>query len=463
MLDAVGPVLRPEDAGYDAERLGFNLALDDRPAVVVGAEEWRDVAAAVRYAAGSGLGVGVLATGHGVSVRTDGQLLVATRRMRRVEVDASRRVARVEPGARWQDVVEAAAEHGLAPPSGSNPGVGAVGYTLGGGIGLLGRRYGYAAEHARSFDLVTADGHRQTVDADHEPDLFWALRGGKGNFGVVTSMEIGLLPVSRLHGGGLYFGADDAERALHAYLRWVRDVPEEMTSSIQLMHHPDLPQIPEELRGRYIAHVRIAHCGAPDEGEEYTAALRGAAAPLLDTVRTMPYTEAGSIHHEPPDPMPTFDRNSALTDLTDATADALLAHCGPRSEAPYVVELRHHGGAYARPDEDGIPVTGRDAAFLLFTTSLLEPGDYRQARAEHDRLHEAAAPWATHRTFVNFLGVDDAPHTRVATAYEPDAYARLRALKAAYDPTNLFRVNYNIPPEEQPDRPDRAPAEPHPH
>lgn len=348
MIGISGPVFRPGDEGYDAERRGYNLALDHRPALVVGAVDAADVAAAVRHAAEAGLGVAVQATGHGVSVPTDGQLVVSTARMDGVRVDPVARTAQVGAGARWHQVIAAAAPHGLAPLSGSNPDVGAVGYTLGGGIGLLGRRYGYAADHVRRFELVTADGRLLEVTAESEPELFWALRGGKDNFGVVVSMEIDLVPVERLFGGGLYFPGESAAQVLHGWAAWTRTVPEEMSSSIQLIHYPDLPVLPEPLRGRFVAHVRIAWCGGRAEGERLVAPLRELGPALVDSLRELPYPECGSIHHEPPMPVAAYDRNTALRELDAAAVDTLLTLAGPEAGAPVILEIRHHGGAYAR-------------------------------------------------------------------------------------------------------------------
>ena len=205
------PLLRPGDPAYDARRAGFNRAVDHRPAAIVDAAGSDDVAAGVRLAAASRRPVAVMNTGHGPSRPATGAVLVRTDRLRGVEVDPVRRTARIEAGAAWRDVVEAAAPHGLAPLNGSSPHVGAVGYTLGGGVGLLGRRFGFAADHVRRFDLVTADGRPRVVTAGSDPDLFWGLRGAGANFGIVTSMEVDLFPVSTLLGGELCFPAGAGE------------------------------------------------------------------------------------------------------------------------------------------------------------------------------------------------------------------------------------------------------------
>ncbi len=437
-------IFRPGESGYDAERTGLNTALDHRPAYVVGATGPADVVAAVGHASAEGRPVAILATGHGPSVPADDAVMISTRRMDGVRADPGTCTARVEAGARWERVLAATTPHGLAPLNGSSPNVGAVGYTLGGGAGLLGRRYGFAADHVRRLDVVTADGRLHEVTAESDPDLFWALRGGKGNFGAVVSMEIALFPVARLFGGGLYFPGEAASDVLQAYAEWARTVPEVMSSSVMLIRYPDDPQVPGPLRGRFVVHVRIAHSGV--DGERCVRSLRQVAPRLMDTVRDMPYGEVGTIHHEPTAQVAAYDRTLMLRDLDKAAAETIVSLAGPDSGAPFVVELRHFGGAYARPPAVPNAVGGRDAAFSLYSGSVIEPGRLDESRRAHDELHAAMRPWSTGRAFPNFLGIDDTTPDRVRAAYDPADFDRLTELKARYDPENLFRINHNIPP-----------------
>jgi FAD/FMN-containing dehydrogenase len=441
-----GPLFRPGDDGYDAERAGFNLALEHRPELVVGATGPQDVAAAVEFAAARGLAVGVLTTGHGPSVAADGQVLVNTRRMDEVRVDPVTRTAWVAGGVRWEQVLPRTAPHGLAPLNGSSPRVGVVGYTLGGGIGPLGRRYGFAADRVRRVDLVTADGRLRQVTADSDPELFWAVRGGKDNFGVVVGLEFDLLPVARLYGGGLFFPAEATADVLHAYSRWAPTAPEEMSSSVLLIDFPPIPQVPEQFRGRYITHVRLAYTGAAEEGERLVRPLREAATPMLDTLGELPYSEVGGIYNDPTEPLPAYDSNHSLHTLDAAAVDTILSQVGPGSGSPLIVELRQLGGAYRLPPAVPSAVGGRDTAFTLFATCLLRPGQEDAAHAAHDRLRDAMRPWATGALTYNFTGVRDADPERVKLAFRPADYARLAKAKATYDPGNMFRVNLNIPP-----------------
>ncbi|MDJ1132276.1 FAD-binding oxidoreductase [Streptomyces iconiensis] len=438
-----GPAYEPGDAGYEAEVAPLNRAVVQRPALVVGAACAEDVAAAVRYAVGTGRAVSVMATGHGPSVAASGHVLITTRRMDAVRVDPEARICVVGAGARWRDVLARTTPHGLAPLNGSSPAVGAVGYTLGGGVGLLGRRFGYAADHVRSLDVVTADGRTRHVTAADDPDLFWALRGGKGNFGVVVAMETDLFPVARFYGGGLYFDASHGPEALRTYVEWTRKVPEEMSSSVLLIRYPDHPSSPAPLRGHFVTHVRVAHTGPRDEGERLVAPLRGVGPRLLDTVAETPYSAIGTVHHEPTEePYSAFDRATTLGPLDRAGAEALLSLAGPSAGAPYIVELRHHGGAYGRVPRVPSAVGAREAEFTLYSGT--GPGE--EERAAQLALFEKMRPWGAGAAFLNFSGPDQSAPGIVATAYAPGDHARLVRLKQRYDPGNVFRVNHNIRP-----------------
>jgi FAD/FMN-containing dehydrogenase len=437
--------LRPGDDDYDTERAGFQRAVEHRPALIVRATGPDDVRAAVELAGAQGRPVAVKATGHGVTVGADDTaVLVTTDRMTGVSIDSAARTAYVEAGVRWGEVIEQAAAHGLAPLSGSSPDVGAIAYTLGGGLGLMSRCYGYAADHVRSVDVVTADGQARHVTPDSDADLFWALRGGRDNFGVVTGLEVELVPVTRLYGGGVYFAAEHVRDVVEAYRRWTDTVPEELTSSIGLVPFPDLPMVPEPLRGRYVAHVRIAYLGDKTTGEELVAPLRATAPRLIDRVEDMPYTASGSIHNDPTQPHAYYGTSLMLRSLDADAARTLLDLAGPDAPIPTVVQLRHLGGALTRPSSVPNSVGHRDAELLLGVISFVEgdtgPNDDLQAR-----LQDALAP-VTAGTNLNYLYGPAATPEAVRAAYEPDDYRRLTELKRVYDPTNTFRLNNNIPP-----------------
>lgn len=438
-----GPVLVEGRAGWAEELAPFNAATAHRPEVVVGATCTQDVAVAVAWAAGRSLPVAVQATGHGAEAAVDRGLLITTRRLDGVCVDPAARTVRVQSGARWSHVVAAAAPHGLAPLSGSSPDVGAVGYVLGGGLPILGRAFGFAADHVRSFEVVTADGRVRHVDADHEPELFWALRGGRGAYGVVTEMTMDLVPVSTIHGGVITYDGAHAAEVLHAWRRWTQTVPDEMCTSLAVYRFPDAPFVPEPVRGRCMVALRVAYVGSAEEGEALLAPMRAAAPAVEDAVADMPYTASASIHRDPTDPMPTLHRGTMLRALPADAADALLAVAGPQTAVPLVmVELRHLGGAFARPPRVPNAVPGRQGAYLVMTLGALVPPVADLVPAATQAVHEALSPWQAVGCPLTFLGAADPD--RVAAQWPLDAREQLRRIKATYDPNEVFGHGHRI-------------------
>jgi len=434
------------DPGYDTERRGYNLSVEHRPAVVVPAASVDDVIAAVRYAAAHGLGVAVQATGHGPSLSADGQVLITTSRLDGIIIDPITRTARIEAGVRGGALVRAAAEHGLAPLNGSSPEVGAVSYHLGGGLGILGRSLGWAVDHVRAIEIVTADAsdhvELRRVTATQHPDLFWALRGGgKGAYGVITALEIDLHPITRLYGGGMHFAADIAERALTTWARWTRTTPESMSSSVLLVRMPDLPALPDTLRGRYLLHLRFAYTGSAEAGKRLVHPFRELG-PITDTVAEMPYAAVGTIHAEPTTPVPFHARNTMLASLDTAAVTELLRHAGPDADAPYLVELRHTGGALNRPGAVPSALARRDGQYVLYAGAAAEPAQLPALRTAFTRLFTAMDPWSTGGVCVNFLSGPDITAAELATGYLPGDLDRLTTIKRAVDPHDMFRTHH---------------------
>jgi FAD/FMN-containing dehydrogenase len=441
-----GSVLLPGDAGYDDERAAFNLNHELAPAVIVVVESAADVQAAVAFAARQHRPVTVNTTGHQVVGPAPGAVVIATHRMNDVTVDAAGRIARVGAGAVWSEVIAETAKAGLAPLNGSNPTVGVSGYTLGGGLSpTLGRSHGYAADHVRSLEVVTADGALRHADAESEPELFWALRGGKGNFGVVTALEFDLFPVPRLYGGGIYFPGERMADVLRAWAAWHPGTPETMVSSFAVMRMPPLPELPEPLRGTFLVTLRFAYTGPAADGERLIAPLRAVAPAVLDTVRDMPYTEVASIHNEPTEPLPYYERGIMLREFPAQAQDKLVELVGPDSGSTLTIaELRALGGAWDR--EPAVPnaVATRGLPYSLLG---VEEGPLE----EEQRLKESVAvlldgmePWRGDRRLVNNLAPEEAADA--AAIYGPERYERLAAVKKAYDPANMFRINHNIAP-----------------
>ncbi|MFJ9781144.1 FAD-binding oxidoreductase [Amycolatopsis sp. NPDC101161] len=420
---------RPGENGYAEEIAGFQTSVATQPAVVVAAESADDVVAAVKYAAEHDLAVTVQATGHGRTAGTDG-LLITTRRMTGVEIDAVAKTARVEAGVRWGAVIEAAAKHGLAPLSGSSPDVGVVGYTLSGGFGLMARRYGRAADHVRAIDVVTPDGELRTVTPGSE--LFWALLGGRAGLGVVTALEFGLVPVTELYGGGLYFDAADLPAVLRAWRTWAVAAPDELTTSIAVVPLPDLPFLPEPIRGKHVANIRIAYLG--EDGDRLVEPLRAAAPVLLDTLKRLPYTDSGSIASDPPHPHPYHGTNATVEVLNDAMVASIVEHAGPGAPVETVLIIDRLGGELARRPAGGV---GWDSAaeFVVRALSVVEDGVDTIRRA-HAKLFDALAPWSTGRLLPFLYGEHSA--AELATAFPAGDRARLTQLKAKYDPAGRF-------------------------
>jgi FAD/FMN-containing dehydrogenase len=416
--------------GYDEERHGFQLLNPHRPDQIVGATSTADVQRAVRSARELHLKVAVKASGHGHVTPLDGGLLITTSRLNQVSVDAQQQTAWVEAGATWQQVIDAAAPYGLAPLSGSYPGLTAVPYTLGGGLSLLARRYGFAADHVRRIEVVTPDGELRKAEDDS--DLFWALRGGGGNFGVVTRMEIDLFPVPTLHGGSLYYDLTATPNALDAWREWTRTVPDSVTSGIAVIPFPDLKPVPAPLRGKYIAQIQISSI----PGTEIHELKDALGEPVLDTVTELPFTESGKIFDEPARPDAYRSRNVLLSDLDPQALATISRLAGPKAEAMCIIAIRHLGGALAQKPETDNAIGHRDAQYSL---TVLSPGD-----TEVEDLHHAILqPWANH-TIGRSLNFSYGALTDEEVRDAFDDYERLSKLRAQYDPDELLVPNHAI-------------------
>jgi len=442
-----GEVLVPGDAGYDVARVGFVRSMEQRPAVVVVAESEQEVIAAVKFARDRRLGIGVQGTGHGITRPANGGMLVNTSRMKAVEVFPSRRVARVQAGAKWKDVVPQVQPHGLAALSGSSTDIGVVGYTLGGGTGWFARRYGYAANSVISADVVTADGRLLHVSETENPDLFWAIRGGAGNFGIVTRLEFKLYPVKEFYGGSVFFPAENTREVLQAYSGWVKGQPDALTSRVAIYNLPPIPAVPEPLRGRWVVAVQGAYLGTETEGANLLRPIRQIAKPVVDTFATMPYAQIDTIANDPQEPMPVILHTGTIADISPQLVDRLLqaVRLGERSFVVQV-EMRHLGGALAAFPPSGSAVGCPLGKFWFNAIAVFgTPQENALAGQEMAKIREAVEPFLTGRVFLNGLG-GATDSTRARSAYSPENYQRLVAIKRQYDPNNLFRFNSNIDP-----------------
>jgi FAD/FMN-containing dehydrogenase len=438
-----GTVLRPEDEGYAAEVAAFNASRQHTPDVVVVPRSAEDVVHAVRWAGEHDLPVSVQATGHGAVLPITEGVLVSTRALDALTIDPERRTARIGAGVKWRRVLDEAAEHGLAGLCGSTSDVGVVGYTLGGGLPLFGRAYGFSSDHVRSFDVVTGDGRLHYVETGDGSELDWALRGGKGNVGVVTGMEIDLFEIPDLYGGAIFWPGELAPALLPAFAEWTKTLPDDFSTSISLLRLPPLPDIPEPLRGRFTVHLRVGYVGSDADGDRLVAPMREVAPPMIDMVGRMPYTELDRIHMDPEHPVPYEEAGMVLRELAPETIAAVLEQAGPDSQCPLLlVEMRLMGGALGRERDDA--VGGRDAAYTLFGVGALMPPIADAVPGAIAALMEAGAPWSSGGSMVNFHGVPGDAADR-ARAWPPQTFERLRRAKATYDPGNLFRSGHAVP------------------
>ncbi len=441
-----GAVWLPGEEGYDAARHAWNLTVDQHPALIVVAECAGDVAAAVRYANQVGLNLAVQSTGHGVVRAADDALLIVTAGMQDVQVDEAMQTAHVEAGARWGDVLDKAQSLGLAPLLGSSPHVGVMGYTLGGGMGWLARKHGMALDSVLSFDVVTTDGRQLHASARENAELFWGLRGGGGSFAIVTAMDIHLYPVTTVYGGNLFYPASMAKAVLTRYRDWVETLPDAMTTSALIMNYPPIPAVPEALRGQTMVIVRGCYAGDVAEGERLIDEWRTWSAPLIDGFRAMPFSEVASISMDPVDPMPSKHTGAWLSGLTDDAIDALVSGGVPQNgPLPLVfIELRHGGGAIAR--HDGTAYSHRTGVFNLFINGVTPTAEAAAAFTRHtDAIKAQLQPVMTGGVYLNFLEGEEA-RRRTRDGFTPEAFARLTALKSAFDPANRLAYSYAIRP-----------------
>jgi hypothetical protein len=441
-----GKVVLPTHNGWDDARRAWNLALDQRPSAVALPESASDVVAAVLFAREQGQRVAAQGTGHGAAPLgpLGDTILIKTERMRGIEVDPTARVARVEAGVVWQEVVEATAAHGLGALQGSSPDVGVVGYTLGGGLSFMGRKHGLAANHVRAIELVTTDGVLVRADREHEPDLFWALRGGGGSFGVVTAIELELLPIREIYAGLLWYPIERAGEVLHAWRELTSgSVPDELTTVGRILNLPPIPEIPEPVRGKSFAVVEAFHLGDPAVADALLAPLR-ALGPVNDTIASIPLPALSHVHMDPEQPVPGMGDGLTLDALPPEALDELIAIAGSGSRFPLLsVEVRHLGGELSRAHADGGAIAAIEAEYVMFAVGMLPAPELEAPTEAQIRVIKGAlTPWAARQMYFNFADF----RRPIETFWTDEAFARLRQVKAAVDPDEVMLANHPIPP-----------------
>lgn len=434
----------PGSTGYEGGRFAWNVAVAQHPAAVAVPRTVEEAVQVVRSAAAAGLRLTAQSTGHAASALAghdlDDVVLVRTGALRGVHVDPVRRTARVEAGACWEDVVSAAAAHGLTAPHGSAPDIGVVGYTLGGGLSWFARKHGLAVESVRAVELVRADGELVRASATENPDLFWALRGGNaGNFGLVTVLEIDLLPYADAFAGMLLWDLERAPEVLRAWATWCETAPEEVTTSFRVMRFPPLPELPPFLSGRAVVLLDGVALLDDDAAADALAPLR-ALAPELDTFARVPAASLIRLHMDPEAPTPSAGRGAPVTALTEDAVAAFLAAVGPGVQTPvFMAELRQLGGALGRRPEDAGALAGIDGSHLCLLLSITPTPEIAAACEQGlDAALGSLAPYLSDRVFLNFAERPTDPRQ----AFDAATWERLVAVRRAVDPTGVFLANF---------------------
>ncbi|TDC77641.1 FAD-binding oxidoreductase [Actinomadura sp. 7K507] len=421
-----GRVYTAGDGSFEVARRPWNLAVDQPVRAVVEAADADDVAALVRYARLNGLTIATQPSGHGASGNTGEVILLRTTRLDDLEIRPDERIARAGAGVTWGRVLRAAGPHGLTGLAGSSPVVTVTGYTLGGGLSWFGRMHGWASGSVRAFDVVDAAGARARVTSESDPDLFWALRGGGGDFAIVTAVEFDLHPAPRLYGGRMVWPVEEARAVLDAYREITERAPAELTAWYELLHFPGAAPL---------VAVDSAFLGEGGDAETLLRPLDKIAGRISDSRADLPVADLGTITAEPTDPGPGRSRAELLTGLTDDVAAALLE----RPIDPLLsVQLRHLGGALARPS--GTPAGHLDEPFALYMFGVPGEDGGTAVGARQQEIANALVPYTTGRKPFTLL----APGERAANAFTPGTLARLRELKRARDPHGVFRSNFPV-------------------
>jgi FAD/FMN-containing dehydrogenase len=440
-----GRVIGPDDAGYDEMRIVVSGECDRRPSAIVRPTDADEVALVVRLAAESGTELAVRSGGHSGAGHstTEGGLVLDLRDMKALEIDVEGHTAWVETGLTAGEYTAAVAAHGLATGFGDTGSVGLGGLTLGGGVGYLVRKHGLTIDSLLAAEVVTADGRILQVDVDKHPDLFWAIRGGGGNFGVATRFRFRLHELRSFVGGMLVLPA--TPETITGFIAAAEAAPDELSTIANVMNCPPMPFVPEEVHGQLVLLGMLAYAGAAEAGERATAPFRALATPIADLVRQMPYPEMFPMDEGDGDGdyHPTAVSRTMFVDAIDRpVAETILRHLGASDASMRVAQLRVLGGAMARVPDDATAFAHRGSRIMVNVAAFYEGPDARTGRRAWVEDFAAALHRGDHGAYVNFLG--DEGNERVRAAYPGPTWDRLLKIKRRYDPDNLFRLNQNI-------------------
>ena len=437
-----GSVIASVDGDWDVARRAFNLAVDQRPALIAFPRDPRDVVAAVRFAAGNGLRVAPQVGGHNAGPLGDlsGSILLKTAAMNGFEVDGPNRHARAGAGVKWGPLVDVLSTEGLVALSGSARDVSVVPYSLGGGLGWLGRKRGLQANAVTAVELVTADGRQLRADQDTEPELFWAVRGGAANFGIVTAIEFELFPLPEMYGGSLFFPFERASEIVHAWREWGLTLPDEVSTTMKLVRFPPLPSIPEPLRGNSFAAVQAAVIGDTSFSDEIHAPLR-ALAPEIDTFKQLEPFDLSHIAMDPEEPMPLLGDGRLYSDIPPAGFDRFVANAGPGSGTELMVaEMRLLGGALGRTPEGHGAIDKLDGKYTAYLAGTIADQAMAEAiLARINRVYGAMSEYESGR-YLNFAELPAEPEQ----FFGAERTARLHRLREQWDPQRLLHANHEL-------------------
>jgi FAD/FMN-containing dehydrogenase len=446
-----GDQLRPGDAGYEEARIVWNGLFDKKPALIARCTSTDDVVAAVNYGRENGLTIAVRAGGHSAAGHSscDDGLVIDLTQMKGVDVDPDSRTVRAQPGLTWGEFDAATQAHGLAVTGGRFSTTGIAGLILGSGSGWLERKCGLSGDNLISAEVVTADGRVVRASKDENADLFFGIRGGSGNFGVVTEFELGLHQVGPMIYGGMMACLPDRGPEILKFAReYMKDAPEDLGLGIAFVSAPPLPVVPEEMHFKPIVGLIVCWTGEREEGERVLEPLREAAQPVMDMVDMIPYTVLQSMLDDGgPYGVKAYMKAEFMPEMSDEVVDKLVAYGGSRPGPMVQLLLEPLGGAIARMSEDETALGRRDVPWCYHALALWMDPDQATADAHvawAKQLGEDMKPHTTSGAYLNFMS-DDAEE-RVRSTYGPEKYARLVALKDKYDPQNLFRLNANIRP-----------------
>lgn len=429
----------PGDPGWDSARGAWHLLMDQQPTAVVQAADADDIVAAVRYARDHGLVVAAQPVGHGATSAVNGTILLRTGALTGIEIDLAAGVVHVGAGVRWRDLNDALTDTGTTSLPGSNGDTTVVGYTLGGGLSWFGRKYGQAANHVRSFQVVTAAGQLVHVTRESDPDLFWALRGGGGDFAIVISMELELLPAAEIQGGRMMWPFEHARDVLRAFAEITAYAPDELSLWAWVLHFPDVPFVPEPVRARSFAVVDSTFLGTAEDAAKLLAPLRAVAEPVTDTVAPIPLSRLGKIAEEPEDPMPGLIKTVMLSAFDDAAIDSLLEVAAPGTPL-FAFEVRHLAGELTRSDAShGAAGVIDEPYLLLFGGFAPDPALLPVIGGAIEAVQAKMSPWITGRTLPNFASQESN-----AELYPAAVLERLIAIKQEVDPAGTIRGNHPV-------------------